>query len=289
MKILTLTAAAMLAFATNSVLARFALSAGDIDPLAFTGIRLVSGATVLALIVSIRSGVFVRPNLTTSWWGALSLLAYATTFSIAYVMVGAGPGALILFASVQFSMVAWAIFKGDRPAALEWFGMIIALLALVYLVSPGLSAPPLRGAVLMILAGVSWGVYSLLGRGSLAPLADTAGNFILCAPIGILLIVAGFLFFRPSGIGLTCAIASGSIASGMGYIVWYDVLPKLSRTTAAVVQLTVPAIAALGGVALIGEFLTVRLLIAMAGIAGGVSLSLLAADRRRRTDNLAAG
>ncbi|MHA6688688.1 DMT family transporter [Mesorhizobium sp. A556] len=279
-----LTGVAMLAFAANSILARLALSDSDIDPLAFSGIRLVSGATVLAMIVFFRSGPTGRPTLTKmgNWWSAASLLVYAVTFSIAYVMVGAGPGALILFASVQIGMVAWAIVKGDRPALLEWLGMGIAFIALIFLVSPGLTAPPLGGAMLMAIAGLSWGAYSLVGRGSVSPLADTAGNFIRCTPIGAVLILAGFVFFRPNIYGLAYAVASGAVASGFGYIIWYGVLPSLTRTTAAVVQLTVPAIAAAGGVVFIGEPLSSRLVIAMAGIVGGVSLALLAAGRRRR-------
>lgn len=284
MRTAILTAVAMLAFATNSILARLALSDSDIDPLAFTGIRLVSGAIVLAAIVFFRSDPAVRPRLAKmgSWPGAISLLAYATTFSIAYVMVGAGPGALILFASVQIGMLAWAIVRGDRPALLEWLGMGIAFVALVYLVSPGLSAPPLLGALLMAIAGLSWGAYSLVGRGSVSPLADTAGNFIRCMPIGAVLMVAGFAYLLPNPAGLACAIASGAVASGLGYVIWYGVLPSLTRTTAAVVQLTVPAIAAAGGIVFLGEPLSGRLLIAMAGIVGGVSVALLAAEQRRR-------
>lgn len=284
MRTALLTTIAMLAFATNSILARHALSDDAIDPLAFTGIRLVSGAAVLALIVFIRARAETRPMgaLKGSWSGAAALLLYAVAFSVAYVMIGAGPGALILFASVQISMIAWAIVKGDRPAFLEWTGMGIAIIALAYLVSPGLTAPPLAGALLMAVAGASWGAYSLIGRGSQSPLADTAGNFIRCVPIGIAAILAGVAYSRPTTEGLAYALASGAIASGLGYIIWYGVLPHLTRTTAAVVQLTVPAIAALGGVVFIGEPLTVRLLVAMAGIIGGVTITLLATDHRRR-------
>lgn len=284
MRIALLTAIAMVAFATNSVLARLALSGGAIDPLAFTGIRLAAGAAVLALILFFRAGPERRPALAGmgTWPGAASLMLYAITFSIAYVLVGAGPGALILFASVQISMVAWAVVKGDRPASLEWLGMGIAIAALAYLVSPGLTAPPLAGAMLMAVAGASWGAYSLIGRGSQSPLADTAGNFIRCAPIGAVAIVIGIVHAHPTARGLAYAVTSGAAASGLGYIVWYDVLPKLSRTTAAVIQLTVPAIAALGGVVFVGEPLTDRLLIAMTGIVGGVCLTLFATDRRRR-------
>lgn len=279
-----LTGVAMLAFAANSILARLALSSSDIDPLAFAGIRLVSGAVMLAVIVYFWSGTKGRPAFSKmgNWRSAAALLLYAVTFSVAYVMVGAGPGALILFASVQIGMLAWAMVKGDRPGPMEWIGMGIAFAALVVLVLPGLTAPPLAGASLMVVAGLSWAAYSLIGRGSLSPLADTAGNFIRCAPIGVILILVGLAYLRPNAYGVAYAIASGAVASGLGYIIWYGVLPHLIRSTAAVVQLTVPAIAAAGGVIVIGEPLSGRLLIAMAGIVGGVCLALLAADGRRR-------
>ncbi|MHA6688109.1 DMT family transporter [Mesorhizobium sp. A556] len=279
MKVAILTIISMLAFAANSVLARLALSHGDIDPLGYTGARLVSGAVVLAALVYFRSRRTMGAG-TGSWSGALALLLYAGTFSVAYVIVGAGPGALILFASVQIGMLAWAIVKGDRPVLSEWLGIAAAFLSLVYLVSPGLVAPPLPGAMLMVVAGLSWAAYSLLGRGSLSPLTDTAGNFVRCLPISIVLMAIGALMFRPSVEGVVYAVASGAIASGLGYIIWYSVLPKLSRTRAAFVQLTVPSIAALGGVVFIGEMLTARLVIATIGIVGGVALALLAAQRK---------
>jgi drug/metabolite transporter (DMT)-like permease len=280
MKVAVLTIISMLAFAANSVLARLALSHGDIDPLGYTGIRLVSGAIVLAALVYFRTRRRVGAGMG-SWSGALALLLYAGTFSVAYVIVGAGPGALILFASVQIGMLAWAIFKGDRPVFLEWFGIAIAFLALIYLVSPGLVAPPLPGAMLMVVAGLSWAAYSLLGRGSQSPLTDTAGNFVRCLPIGVVLIVIGIFTHSPNVEGVACAVGSGAMASGLGYIIWYSVLPKLSRTRAAFVQLTVPSIAAVGGVVFIGEMLTTRLVIATIGIVGGVALALLAAQRKR--------
>jgi drug/metabolite transporter (DMT)-like permease len=195
-------------------------------------------------------------------------------------MIGAGPGALVLFASVQIGMLAWAIIKGDRPKLLEWLGIGIAFAGLVYLVSPGLAGPRISGVALMAIAGVSWGAYSLIGRGSQSPLADSAGNFARCAPIGAVLIIAGFWRFEPSWKGLIYALISGMVASGLGYIIWYSVLPYLSRARAAFLQLTVPAIAAAGGVAFIGEPLTLRLAIAMVAIIGGVALGLLAAGRR---------
>jgi drug/metabolite transporter (DMT)-like permease len=277
-----LTSIAMFAFAANSVLARLALSNNDIDPLAYTGFRLVSGALVLVAIVYLRSrnGALRKPAIAGSWSGAFALLLYAATFSTAYVMIGAGPGALILFASVQIGMLAWAAVKGERPTPLGWTGVGIAFGALVYLVSPGLVAPSLTGAILMVTAGVSWGAYSLIGRGSKTPLADTAGNFIRCSPVGIVLILVGSSLSATNAEGLTYALASGALASGLGYIIWYSVLPSLSRTRAAFVQLAVPAIAAAGGVVFIGEALTGRLLLATAGIIGGVALALVASKGR---------
>lgn len=265
----------MLAFAANSILARLALSNGDIDPLAYTGIRLAAGATVLVAVVFFRSDRQF-PAIKGNWSGALSLLVYAVTFSTAYIMIGAGAGALILFASVQIGMLAWAILKGDRPAPLEWLGMGIAFAALVYLVSPGIVAPPLQGVILMVVAGLSWGAYSLVGRGSRHAAADTAGNFIRCLPVAIVLVAVGVILSRPNVAGVAYATASGALASGLGYIIWYGVLPRLSRARAAFVQLTVPVIAAAGGIIFIGEPLTGRLLIAAAGIVGGVSLTLVA-------------
>jgi drug/metabolite transporter (DMT)-like permease len=209
------------------------------------------------------------------------LFGYALAFSIAYLMLGAGTGALILFASVQIGMLAWAILKGDRPRLLEWLGLAIAFAAFASLVAPGLTAPPPLGTALMIAAGLSWAAYSLLGRGSRSPLADTAGNFIRCLPIAIVLIAVGDLPRMTSPLSLVYAIASGALASGLGYAIWYAALPNLSRTSAALVQLTVPAIAAAGGVLLIGEPLTGRLVLASAGILGGVALALLAAEWRK--------
>ncbi|MCZ2103110.1 MAG: DMT family transporter [Comamonadaceae bacterium] len=280
-----LTTIAMLAFAANSVLARLALSTASIDPLAYTGIRLTAGALVLAAIAGWRArgarGAAPRAWLGGGWAGAFSLALYAVTFSIAYVMVPTGPGALILFASVQIGMLAWAVWRGDRPAPLVWVGMALAFAALVYLVSPGLVAPPLAGAALMAVAGVAWGAYCLVGRGSQSPLADSAGNFVRGAPAGVVLIAVGVLRMAPQLEGVLLALASGAIASGLGYIIWYSALPHLSRSRAALVQLTVPAIAAAGGVVFIGEAVTARLVIATAGITGGVALALLASGRRR--------
>lgn len=273
----------MIAFAANSVLARLALGAGEMSAEGYTGVRLTSGAITLAAILYFRWPKTARPRveINGSWQGAAALFGYALAFSIAYIMLGAATGALILFASVQIGMLAWAILQGDRPGMLEWLGFGVAFAALVLLVSPGLVAPPLLGTALMVAAGLCWAAYSLLGRGSRAPLADTAGNFIRCVPIALVLVIAGELGHTSTSTGLVYAIASGAVASGVGYAIWYTALPSLTRTSAAFVQLTVPAIAAAGGVVFIGEQLTGRLQLSSAGILGGVALALVAARQRK--------
>ena len=282
MHIALLTAIAMVAFAANSVLARLALASGSIDAMSYTGIRLASGALLLfAMVQFSRRNGSPRP-LGGSWAGAAALFSYAIAFSVAYLMVGAGMGALILFASVQMSMLGWAVAKGDRPGALEWLGIGLAIAALAYLVSPGLTAPSPLGTFLMAAAGAAWAAYSLIGRGSTSPLIDTAGNFIRCLPFALLLLALGLAAATPSAPGILYAVLSGAIASGLGYAVWHLVLPRLSRITASTVQLTVPAIAALGGVLLLAEPITLRLALASAGILGGVALALFAAERRKR-------
>ena len=278
---------AMIAFAANSVLARLALGAGDMSAAGYTGVRLLSGAITLGAILYLHSPKTDRPRvkIAGSWRGAAALLGYALAFSIAYIMLGAATGALILFASVQMGMLAWAILTGDRPGLLEWLGFGLAFVALVLLVSPGLVAPPLLGTALMVIAGLCWAAYSLMGRGSRAPLADTAGNFIRCVPVALLLTIAGELTHTSTVIGLAYAMASGAVASGMGYAIWYAALPRLARTSAAFVQLTVPAIAAAGAIVFIGEQLTGRLVFSSAGIIGGVALALLAAKGRTARAN----
>ncbi|MGE4220045.1 MAG: DMT family transporter [Alphaproteobacteria bacterium] len=279
LRVAGLTLVAMLAFAANSVLARLALAAGDADALGYTGIRIAAGAITLAGLLALRE----RPGLSLggSWRGAGALLAYAVAFSVAYLMLNAGAGALILFASVQVGMLAWALRMGDRPGRLEWLGLAVAFAGLVFLMSPGLAAPHPLGAALMAVAGLSWAAYSLLGRGSGRPLADTAGNFVRCLPAAMALALAGVAIQPPSLAGVAYAVASGAVASGIGYAIWYAALPGLSRSAAAFVQLTVPAIAAAGGVLFLQEPMTARLVLASAGILGGVALALFAAERRR--------
>jgi drug/metabolite transporter (DMT)-like permease len=282
MRIVALTAAAMIAFAANSVLARLALAHEGADPLAYTGIRLASGALALTILITLvdRSRPF---RVAGSWAGGAALFGYAIAFSVAYIMLGAGTGALILFASVQIGVIGWAIVRGDRPRLLEWAGLAVAFAGLVYLVSPGLVAPPMLGALLMLAAGLCWAAYTLIGRGSSSPLADTAGNFIRCLPVALPLILLGMLWHGIDPIATAYAVASGVIASGVGYAIWYTALPHLTRTRAAIVQLTVPAIAAIGGVLLISETLTSRLVVSSIAILGGVAFALLTSERRKRS------
>ncbi len=278
MKLILLTAVAMLAFAANSVLARLAFATAGAEAMSYTGIRLAAGALTLALLLAARTRAV--PKIAGTWPGAAALLGYALFFSIAYLLLGAGTGALILFATVQIGILGWAVLKGDRPGPLQWLGLAIAFAALVYLISPGLVAPHPLGTLLMVVAGLCWAAYTLIGRGSQSPLADTAGNFIRCAPAAVALIVAGALIHGITPLAATYAVLSGAIASGLGYAIWYAVLPALSRARAGIVQLSVPAIAAAGGVLLLAEPLTLRLGIATAGIIGGVALALTSANRR---------
>ncbi len=282
LRTIALTATAMVAFAANSILARLALADGAIDDMGYTGWRLASGALVLALlsqIVGRRPGV---PAVAGSWAQAAALFVYALAFSIAYLWLGAAVGAIVLFGAVQFGMMARAVAAGERPGPLEWAGLAAAFAALVWLVAPGVSAPSHAGVVLMVAAGLSWAVYSGLGRGSTDPLADTAGNFLRCLPVALALIAWGWRIHPPEPAGLAYAVASGALASGLGYAVWYAVLPALPRVTAASIQLTVPAIAAAGAVVFIGEALTARLVLASAAMLAGIALVILAGERRRR-------
>jgi drug/metabolite transporter (DMT)-like permease len=277
-----LVALAMLAFAANSVLARLALGADEIDAGGYTAIRLLAGALTLALLLLARRH---RPQLGAAfrsrarWTTAAALFGYAIAFSYAYELLGAGMGALILFASVQASMLGWALMKGDRPGWVALAGMAVALGAFIYLVSPGLVAPHPLGTALMGGAGVSWAVYSLLGRGSREPLVDTAYNFILTVPIALVLGAVSLVGSSPTPAGIGWAVASGALASGLGYAIWYTALPRLTRSNAAIVQLTVPAIAAAGGILFIGETLSWRLVIASVLILGGVAVAITARQR----------
>lgn len=271
MRTAALTAVAMLAFAANSVLCRLALQETAIDPASFTIVRLVSGAVVLALLVAYRGKTRARSG---SWSAAIALFVYAAAFSYAYVSLTTGTGALLLFAAVQATMIGTGLARGERLTPPQVGGLVLALGGLVYLLLPGLAAPPLGGALLMIAAGVAWGAYSLLGRGSADPLAATAGNFLRTVPFAIGLGVLAIGAPEVDGAGLLYAFLSGALASGAGYAVWYAALRGLRATSAATVQLSVPVIAAFGGTALLGEAVSLHLVLASMAILGGVAIVL---------------
>jgi len=264
---------ALLCFAANSILARLALRAGEIDAASFTAIRLASGALVLWLALQVR-GARLRLTGPGRWIGAVLLFLYAAPFAFAYLELSAGMGALVLFAAVQLTMIGAGILSGERPTGLEWLGLAAALAGVVYLDLPGLSAPAPLGAALMAIAGIAWGLYSLRGRGAVAPLAETAVAFLLATPLGLLLGAVNSARAHGSAIGIACAVASGALASGGGYAAWYGVLPRLSATRAGTIQLAVPVLAALAGVLLLGERVTTRLVVSSIAILGGVGLAI---------------
>ena len=268
-----LTLVTMIAFAGNSVLCRMALKHTTIDAATFTSIRLVSGAVVLWLIVRFaRAGRTGAGN----WWSALALFVYAAGFSLAYVSLSAATGALLLFGSVQATMIGRGIWQGERLARLQWLGLLLALAGLVGLMLPGLAAPPLLGAALMVLAGAAWGVYSLRGKGAGDPTLVTAGNFWRAAVMALVLSaviqVSALLDASWDVEGLGYAVASGAVTSGLGYALWYSVLPALKATQAATIQLSVPVIAALGGVVLLGEVMNEQFVLASVATLGGIAL-----------------
>ena len=268
--VLLVTTLVMMAFAANSVLARLALRTTAVDAATFTGVRLLAGAVVLAVIVRARGG-----RLGGGWASAAALFVYAAAFSFAYLSLAAGTGALLLFGAVQLTMIGWGVARGERLGAWQMVGVATALGGLVVLVAPGVRAPAPGPALLMVASGVAWGAYSLRGRGVADPAGATAGNFVRAVPLGAALAVAvaaggGTLRPDPAGVGL--AVLSGAVTSGLGYVAWYAVLPSLRAASAATVQLSVPVLAALGGVALLGEPVTARLAVASAVTLGGIAL-----------------
>lgn len=284
LRTLAATCASLAAFAANSLLARAALSAAAIDPASFTAVRLTSGAVALLVVARIFSRRGGERTAAGSWPSALALFGYAIAFSWAYLTLAAGTGALILFGAVQATMIGAGLWSGERPRPLRWLGLAVALGGLVYLLLPGLTAPDPLGAALMALAGACWGIYSLRGRGDARPVLATAGNFARSTPLALLALgavvaVSGGL--EVSTTGLLLAVVSGVATSGLGYVVWYAALGGLSATVAAVVQLAVPVLAALGGVAFLAEPLTPRLAIATVLILGGVAVATLARGGER--------
>ncbi len=269
--VLLLTSATMAAFAANSVLARLALATTETGAASFTAVRVAAGAAVLWAVVRAR-----REDVGGSWPSAVALVVYAAAFSAAYLQLTAGTGALVLFGAVQLTMIGWGVFRGERPSALAWLGIAVAVGGLVALLLPGLDAPPLGPALGMAASGVAWGVYSLRGRGSARPAADTAGNFVRAVPLALALLVPTALGagLRMDGPGAAYALASGALTSGLGYVLWYAVLPSLRATSAATVQLSVPVLAAFGGVVLLGEAVTLRLALASVATLGGIALGV---------------
>ncbi len=271
----------MLAFAANSLLCRLALGQELIDAASFATVRVISGAAALTLMMLPRWRV--RGRASADWRSAATLFTYMALFSFAYLSLSAGTGALILFGAVQLTMFIAALRGGEQFALLSWAGLTLAVVGLVYLVSPGLTAPDPTGAILMAIAGIAWGFYSLLGRDVSDSLEATANNFIYSVP---LVIVVSLLFmgeFHSSLSGLLLAAVSGAITSGLGYVIWYSALRGLTATRAATVQLSVPAIAAFGGVLLLSEQITLRLVLASVATLGGVWIVL--AQRAARPIN----
>ena len=271
-RIILLTSLAMLAFASNSLLCRVALKHTGIDAASFTTIRLTSGALMLWLVVRIRNGAQTGGG---NWLSASALFVYAAGFSFAYISLPAATGALLLFGAVQTTMIGYGIWSGERLLRLQLVGLILAFGGLVGLLLPGLSAPPLYGSVLMLGAGVAWGIYSLRGRGLGDPTRVTAGNFLRTAPIAATMSLLMINGTSLNNIGFWYAVASGALASGIGYAVWYTALPRLKATHAATVQLSVPVIAALGGIVFLREPLSLRLILASMAILGGIALVIL--------------
>jgi len=266
---LLLTVLAMLAFAGNSLLCRLALKHTSIDPASFTTVRLVSGALTLWLITRTRGQTAPGRG---NWPSAMALFVYAAGFSYAYVSLAAAMGALLLFGAVQATMIGYGLWLGERLLPRQWLGLICAFAGLAGLLLPGLSAPPLLGSVLMLVAGVAWGVYSLRGKAAGDPIQVSSGNFLRAAPMAMLLSLVTVSWSSVDMAGLGYALASGALASGVGYAIWYTALRGLKATSAATVQLSVPVLAAMGGVAFLGETVTWRLLLASAAILGGIAL-----------------
>jgi len=301
----------MTAFAGNSLLCRLALKQTSIDAASFTFTRIISGAIALWLIVEFRRRLMIdrtaaplverSPNSPATpkaredgsssvtrhsslpqagnWPSALALFTYAAAFSFAYISLSAGTGALLLFGAVQATMIIWGLRQGEQLGARQWVGLAFALGGLVALLFPGLSAPPLSGSILMLSAGIAWGIYSLRGQASGDPISETAGNFLRAVPLAAVLSVAFLHWASLDRAGIGFAILSGAIASGVGYAIWYTALPGLRAASAATVQLSVPVLAAAGGILLLGESITLRLLFASVAVLGGIALVVI--EKRR--------
>jgi drug/metabolite transporter (DMT)-like permease len=271
---------ALVAFASNSLLTRLALGTHQIDAAAFTAIRLGAGAVVLVLLVRTRTGSWM-PLRGRNVVGPLALFAYAAPFSFAYLRIGAAVGALVLFGVVQLTMIGYALFRGERPSVLTWIGIVLATGGLALLTVPAAARPDPVGLLLMAIAGVAWGVYSLAGRTAPEPVAANARSFLWSTPLALVIVAVAHSSIAASGRGIGLAVVSGAVTSGLGYAIWYRALPSLTVTQAAVAQLTVPVIAALAAVGMLNERLTARLVVSGVAVLSGVALVLLARARRR--------
>jgi drug/metabolite transporter (DMT)-like permease len=284
-RLFILTLLAMIAFAANSLLCRAALKQTSIDAASFTFIRIFSGAAALWFIMKMRNTAWKEAG---NWPSALALFAYAAAFSFAYNSLSAGTGALLLFGAVQATMIFWGLRKGERLHAIQIVGLVVALSGLVVLLFPGLSAPPLSGSILMLGAGVAWGIYSLRGKAARDAIAATTGNFLRAVPLAAIVSIALLPWARLDRAGIAYAVISGAITSGLGYVIWYTVLSdsmpiqsasrtdssrgELGPTSAATVQLSVPVLAATGGILLLGEPTTLRYVFASVAVLGGIAL-----------------
>jgi drug/metabolite transporter (DMT)-like permease len=270
-----LIALTLLAFAANSVLCRTALGGHHIDPVSFTIVRLASGALALALICRLTA----QDNSTTqnvcSWGSSLALCVYAASFSLSYISLAAGTGALILFGSVQLTMIGYALWSGEYLEFRQWAGLGLAAAGLIYLVKPGLSAPDPAGALLMFSAGIAWGMYSIRGKHSPAAIAMTACNFARSVPLALILLFFSFRSVQLEAPGIMLALISGAVTSGIGYVLWYKALPLLTTTQASILQLTVPILAGFGGVLFLSEQIPMRLVAASPLVLGGVALAAI--------------
>ena len=276
-KVSILTICVMVAFAGNSILCRLALSGQTIDAASFTTLRILSGALVLWLISSRKRGLV---HISGDWLSAMALFIYAVSFSFAYLGIQTGLGALLLFCSVQATMIAYGFLNGECFTKRQLFCFVLAMSGLFGLLLPGWAAPPMNFALLMIISGVAWGTYSLRGRTASFPLQSTAGNFIRASVLAIIFSVSSLSDFSVDLKGVVYAMLSGGIASGIGYAVWYSILPSLKATTAGIVQLSVPVIAAVGGYLLLDETITMRVIFSSALILGGILGVLLTKNQR---------
>jgi drug/metabolite transporter (DMT)-like permease len=273
-KTFILTSMALIAFAANSVLCRLALGSGAIDASSFTVVRLLSGSIVLLVIIGVTRKSSTQ-SAKGSWAASFMLFLYAVTFSYAYISLDTGTGALILFASVQITMILLSLISGTRLHFIEWIGVTVAFAGFVYLILPGVTTPSIMGFLLMTIAGIAWGIYTLKGRGSNAPLLDTAYNFFRTTPLVLILVISTISKANYSFEGILLAVISGGITSGIGYTIWYIALGGLSSTQAAVLQLSVPVIAAFGGVIFVAETITFRLAISATFVLGGILMVVI--------------